>query len=73
MSGKFKGIAFRNNLQQKNQQERCSKEQVQTSSQGVDPSAESQSQAVSCPVDREKGFADKLPSGNAERDDVFFQ
>ena len=73
MPGKFKDIAFWNNLQQKNQQERCSKEQVQTSSQGVDPSAESQSQAVSCPFDRKKGFADKLPTGNPERNDVFFQ
>ena len=73
MPGKFKDIAFRNNLQQENQQELCSKEQVQTSSQGVYPPAESQSQAVSCPVDRKEGIADKLPSGNSERDDVFFQ
>jgi putative membrane protein insertion efficiency factor len=73
MSGKLKDIAVRDNLQQKNQQKRCSKEQVQTPSQGVNTSSESQSQAVSHPVDRKKGFTEKFPSGNAERDDVFFQ
>ena len=73
MPWEFQDIAFWNNLQQENQQELCWEEQMQTPTKGVDPSAESQSQAVSCPVDRQKGFAYKLPSGNAERDDVFFQ
>ena len=73
MPGVFKDIAFWNNLQQKDQQQCRSKEQVQASSQGVAPSVESQSQAVSCPFDRKKGFADKLPTGNPERNDVFFQ
>jgi hypothetical protein len=73
MPGQFKNIAFWDNLQQKSQPERCSEEQVQTSSQRVDPSVESQSQAVSCPIDSKEGVADKLSSGNAERNDVFFQ
>lgn len=73
MPGDFRDVAFWNNLQQKNQPERRSEEQVQTSSQRVDPYAESQSQAVSCPVHRKKESAYKFRSGNAERDDISFQ